>query len=429
MKVLFKGGRVYSEGRIAPLDILVDGPRIAALGPHLEAPDAHLERVDDKIVAPGLVDMHVHFREPGREEKETVESGSRAAVRGGFVAVGVMPNTAPPIDTPEGVRYQLERQSLCRILPIACITVAQKGEALTDLAALKAAGAVAFSDDGRCVMNADLMRRALAQAKALDVPMIGHEEDHHLTVGGAANEGEHAARQNIPGMPIAAEDIIVARDILLAEATGGRMHVAHLSSARSVAMIREAKRRGISVTAEVTPHHLLLTDAELSRQDAHYKMNPPLRTERDRQALIEGLADTTIDAIATDHAPHTSAEKTVPFSQAAFGVIGVETALPVLLDRLVRPGLISLERLIDALSTAPARILGTDLGEIAVGRPACLTVLDLDAEETIEPGRFESKSRNTPFEGWTVRGLPVLTMVDGRVVMRGRQVLSLLGAC
>lgn len=430
MKWLLKGGRVVdpASGLNGPADVLVEGGRIAAVGQNLAVNDAtSIEDVTGSIVCPGFIDMHVHLREPGREDKETIESGVRAAVRGGFVAVAAMPNTAPPMDSVGTVQFVQQRARdlrFARVYPVACVSKGQVGEEIAELATLHHAGAVAFSDDGKCLMNADLMRRALEYAKMLDVAIIGHEEDEHLSSGGAAHEGYHSVVLGIPGIPSAAEEVIVARDILLARYTGGRVHIAHISSARSVEMVRQARRQGVQITAEVTPHHLLLTDAALQDYDANYKMNPPLRTELDREALIEGLRDGTIDCIATDHAPHTREDKEVEFGCAAFGVIGMETAVPVLLDRLVATNRISLPRLVEAFSTAPARILRLDLGRIGVGQPACLTVLDLAAEETLSPDHFESKARNCPFGGWRVLGVPSLTVVDGRVVMRHRQVVS-----
>lgn len=426
MRWLLKGGQVLdpATGRTPAADVLIDGDRIAAIGAHLDA-DCPVEEIPGRLICPGFVDMHVHFREPGREDKETIETGSRAAVRGGFAAVAAMPNTHPPVDSVAAVRYVRARGrevGLARVYPIACVSKGQQGQEITEFVSLAEAGAIAFSDDGRCVMNADLMRRALDYARMVDVPLIGHEEDEHLTAGGCAHEGLQSTMYGLPGMPGAAEDVIVARDLLLAEFTHGRVHIAHISSARAVEMVRQAKARGLRVTAEVTPHHLVLTDDVLSKYDANYKMNPPLRTEADRQALIAGLQDGTIDAIATDHAPHTREEKDVEFGHAAFGVVGLETAVPVVLTRLLPE--VPLHRIVDALSTAPARILGLDLGAVCEGAPACLTVLDLQATETIDPSRFETKGRNTPFAGWEVRGLPVMTVVDGRVVMKDRVVIE-----
>jgi dihydroorotase len=431
MKWLLKGGTILdpATGNSEVNDILIDGGRIAAIGRNLISADTEcgVEDIRGKTVTAGFIDMHVHLREPGREDKETIQSGGRAAARGGFVAIAAMPNTHPPIDSVASVGYVKARGrevSPSRVYPIACITKAQAGQEITEFASLAEAGAIAFSDDGKCVMNADLMRRALEYARMLDAVLIGHEEDEHLTNGGHAHEGFQSVVLGLGGMPSVAEDVIVSRDIQLAQFTGGRVHIAHVSSARSVQMVREAKKQGLRITCEVTPHHLLLTDEALTTYDPNYKMNPPLRSEADRQALIEGLKDGTIDAIATDHAPHTREEKEVEFGIAAFGVIGLETAVPVLLDRLVASRTVPLERIVAALTIGPARILNLDLGTISVGAPACFTVLDLEAKETIDLSRFESKSRNCPFGGWTVKGLPVMTVVDGRVVMKNRAIVE-----
>ena len=434
MTWLLRGGTLVDpeSGWHGPADLLIAGDRIVAVAPHLDPePDWDVEDVSGLVVAPGFIDMHVHLREPGQVHKEDIASGGRAAVRGGFVAVCAMPNTSPPIDDEAGVRFVLDRGragSPARVYPVACITRGLEGVDLVDMAALAAAGAVAFSDDGRCVMNAEVMRRALEQAHALGRPLLLHEEDHPLTAGGSAHEGDASRSLGLRGMPALAEDVMVARDILMAEAVGAHIHIAHISTARSVALVREARARGVRVTAEVTPHHLVLDDEALSDGDTCHKMNPPLRTAADREALIEGLRDGTIDAIATDHAPHSPAEKAVDFARAPFGVIGLETAVPVVFDVLVRTGRIPLDRFVDALSRAPARIVGLDLGRVAVGGPACLTVLDLDATETIDAARFESRSRNCPFVGRTVRGLPVMTVVDGHVVMRARECVFPPGA-
>lgn len=428
MRWLLEGGRVVDPGAGLDLvaNILIDGDRIAAVDHDVRPEGVPVVSAGGRVVCPGFIDMHVHLREPGHEHKETVDSGVRAAVRGGFTAVAAMANTNPPIDSADMVaalRHRGRALGLAHVYPIACITRQMKGEALTELATLAAAGAVGFSDDGRCVMNAYVMRRALEYARMLDMPIIAHEEDEHLSAGGAVHEGAHAARLGLAGMPGAAESVIVARDALLAESTGGHVHIAHVSTARSVEIIREAKARGARITAEVTPHHLLLDDSALASYDAAFKMNPPLREARDREALVAALADGTIDCVATDHAPHAAGEKDVELGCAAFGVIGLETAVPLLLDRLVRTGRITLARLVDACSARPAALLKVEGGRIAPGAPASLTVLDLERVETIDGRQFESKARNCPFIGQTVTGLPVMTIIDGRVVMRDRAVV------
>lgn len=429
MRWLLEGGRVIdpASGLDAVTNIVVNGDRIEAIDAHAHPDGIPVVSAAGRVVCPGFIDMHVHLREPGRGDKETVDSGVRAAVRGGFTAVAAMPNTQPPMDTPEMVEALCRRGralGLARVHAIPCITYGMRGETLTEFATLAAAGAVGFSDDGRCVMNAYVMRRALEYARMLDLPIIGHEEDEHLSAGGAVHEGAHAAILGLPAIPATAESVIVARDVLLAEATGGHVHIAHVSTARSVDIIRAARARGVRVTAEVTPHHLVLDDAVLCGYDAVMKMNPPLREAHDREALVAALADGTIDCIATDHAPHTAGEKDVEMGCAAFGVIGMETAVPVLLDRLVATGRISLTRFVDAFSTRPAGILKLEGGRLTPGRFADLTVLDLEREETIDPEAFESRSRNCPFIGWTVRGGPTMTVVGGRIVMRDRTVVD-----
>lgn len=373
-----------------------------------------------KWVMPGFIDLHVHFREPGEEYKETILSGSRAAVAGGFTGVVTMPNTRPVNDSvavTELILRKAAEANLCRIYPAGAITKGQKGEELAEIGDLVAAGCCAITDDGRPVMNGAIMRRALEYAKAFNIPVMVHEEDLHLAGDGVMNEGPIATRLGLEGIPNAAEEVMVARDIQLAELTGGRLHVAHMSTAGSARLVRDARRRGLKVTCEVTPHHFALTDSAVETYDTCAKMNPPLRSERDRLAIIEALADGTVDAIATDHAPHSAVEKDVEFDAAANGVIGLETALPLTLA-LVRGKLISPMRAAELLSSGPARIFNLPGGTLAPGSRADVTVVDPDAEWTCDPERFESKSRNTPFAGWKMRGQVKLTLVDGRVVYR-----------
>ena len=422
MRLLIRGGRVVdpASGLDAVGDILVEDGRVAAIGGTASVrPDRTVEAAG-LVVVPGLIDLHVHLREPGFEAKETVATGLRAAVRGGFTAVCAMPNTDPVNDAPEVTERILaaaRRAGLARVLPIAAVTRGSKGADLVDMPALVASGAVAFSDDGRPVTDSRLMRRALVAAAAAGAFVVDHCEDRALFEGGAVNEGPAAGRLGLPGIPAAAEDIMVARNIVLAEAAGAPVHIAHLSTAGGVRMVREAKARGVRVTAEATPHHLLLADEDIPGPDPDYKMNPPLRSRADVAALVEGLRTGTIDVLATDHAPHTPAEKARPFAEAPFGIVGLETAVPLLLDRLVRPGIVSLPRLVELLSTSPARLLGLAAkGRIAPGADADLTLLDLDLETVVDRAQFESKGRNTPFHGWRLRGGPVMTIVGGRVV-------------
>mgnify|MGYP001059545821 FL=1 len=422
MRLLVRGGRVVdpSTGLDGRFDVLIDGPAIAAVAPRLEAAAERVIDARGLIVVPGLIDLHVHLREPGFEAKETVATGVRAAVRGGFTAVCAMPNTDPVNDRPEvtaAILASSRRAGLASVLPVAAVTRGSAGGEVVDMAALRSAGAVAFSDDGRPVADDRVMRLALEAAAAAGALIIDHCEDRALAAGGIMHQGEVSARLGLPGIPPAAEDVAVARDIGLAEALGTRVHIAHLSTAAGVRMVGEAKRRGVAVSAEATPHHLFLTDRAVTGRDASFKMNPPLRAPADAAALIEGVRSGIVEVIATDHAPHTAEEKDRGFAEAPFGVVGLETAVSLVLDRLVAPGAISLARFVELLSANPARLLGLSAkGRIAAGADADLTLLDPDLEVTVDRNRFESKGRNTPFEGWTLKGGPVATVVAGRVV-------------
>ncbi len=421
MSLLIRNGRVVDPaGSVDAIqDLLITGDRIARLGRGLPPGEATVLDATGKIVCPGFIDLHVHLREPGEEYKETVATGTRAAAAGGFTAVCCMANTHPVNDTravTDYIRAKAEGEGVVRVYPIGAVTRNLGGEALAELAELAEAGCVAFSDDGQCVMNAALYRRAMEYTLPFGAPVISHAEDHHLSRGGAMNEGVVSTELGMPAAPAAAEDVMVARDVLLAELTGAHVHIAHLSTAGAVRLVRDAKARGVRVTAEVTPHHLLLTEEAVRGFDANTKMNPPLRTKRDAEAVLEALVDGTIDCIATDHAPHAVSEKEGEFDRAAFGIVGLETAVALLLDRLVKPGLIPLPTLVARLSRDPARVLNLPGGSLAAGAPADLTLLDPDARWTIDPARFQSKSRNTPFGGWTVTGRPWRTIVGGRVV-------------
>ena len=371
------------------------------------------------VVAPGLIDMHVHLREPGQEYKETVATGTMAAAAGGFTAVACMANTEPVNDNrsvTEHILAEARRHGYARVHPIGAVSKQLAGVELAEIGEMVRAGAVAVSDDGRPVMNAELMRRALLYARHFDVPVIQHAEDLDLSGKGVMHEGEWSTRLGLAGIPGAAEDVMVARDLLLLEDTGGRYHVAHLSTARSLGLVRRARRQGLPVTCEVTPHHLVLTDEEVARTvfSTQCKMKPPLRSERDRQALLAGLADGTVDAIASDHAPHHADEKDVEFDLAPFGILGLETTLGLCLDRLVRPGVVSLSRLVELLSTGPARVLRLPGGTLRPGSLADVTLFDPEGEVTVAAAAFLSRSRNTPFEGWKLQGRPVATLVGGR---------------
>jgi dihydroorotase len=423
--LVFRRVRAVDPGRglDARVDVVVEGSRITRIGPDAGQSIATSERVrvveaPSAWLLPGLVDLHVHLREPGEEYKEDLSTGLRAAAAGGFVDVCAMPNTSPVNDTRAITEMLVAKaRSLggTRLHPIGAITVGQKGEALTEMADLREAGAVAVSDDGRCVTSSSVMRRALEYASTFDLPVIQHAEDHALTQGAQMHEGAVSSRLGLRGWPRTAEDIIVARDVLLAEACRARYHVAHVSSLGTVRILREAKSRGISVTAEVTPHHLLLSEAALLGYDTGCKVNPPLRTEEDMASLREALADGTIDCIATDHAPHSSLEKDCEFALAAPGMVGLEVCVPLLLG-LVHDGVLSLARFVDALSLAPARLVGLAVPSIAEGSYANLTLIDPGARVTIDPSRFYSKGHNTPFAGRVARGRVLATLVEGRFV-------------
>lgn len=409
----------------APRDLLIRDGRVAAIDSHLALADPAAGEVIDAaglIVAPGLIDLHVHLREPGFEYKETIESGARAAVAGGFTSICCMPNTRPVNDNSSITSFiiaQGRAAGLANIFPIGAITSGSKGEQLAEIGEMRQAGIVAISDDGRPVPDAGIMRRALEYASDFGLPVVDHCEDCCGATGWAMHEGQYSALMGLKGLPGAAEDLHVARDLILAEMTGAHIHIAHISTGRSVEMVRAARRRGVRVTCEVTPHHFTLTDGDLYRSgyDTNFKMAPPLRTEEDRQAILAGIVDGTIDAIATDHAPHHQNEKMVEFDQAPNGIIGLETAVPLALDRLVHRGLITLPRLIEMLSTAPARIFNlVDRGTLQVGAIADVTMLDPQRVQKIDLATSSSRSRNSPFGGWELKGAVVKTIVGGRVV-------------
>lgn len=425
-RLLVRGGRLVdpAQGIDAPLDLLLEEGRVARLAERLEPPaGCEVLEAAGKVVAPGLIDIHVHLREPGQTAKETIASGAAAAVAGGFTAVACMANTQPVNDSAlvtEAILAAAGRAGLCRVHPIGAISKGLEGRELAPFGELVAAGCRAVSDDGRPVMNAELMRRALEYSQHFGIPVVQHAQDLDLSGDGVMHEGVASACCGMPGIPGVAEDVMVARDLVLLAEYGGRYHVAHLSTARSLALVRAARERGLAVTCEVTPHHLLLTDRAVldSGLAADWKMQPPLRSEGDAAALLTGLADGTIDAIATDHAPHTPDEKALEFQSAPFGVVGLETSLALGLDRLVGTGVIPLARLIELMSTGPARVLGLPGGTLAPGSPADVTVIDLERELDVVAARFASKSRNTPFAGWKLRGRAVATIVGGRVVWR-----------
>ena len=429
MKRLLKGGRVVdpANGRDGVFDVLIDGDRIVRVGRDLpvEADVIVVEVPSGLVVCPGLIDMHVHLREPGQEHKETIATGTAAAVAGGFTAVACMPNTHPVNDNAGVTEYILKKAAeanLARVYPIGAVSRGQDGEQLADIAELRQAGCVALSDDGRPVATPLLMRRALEYAGMFKMPVIEHCEDPSLKAGGVAHEGYHASTLGLHGIPGEAESIMALRDISLAELTGGCVHIAHMSARQTLDAVRYGKTRGARVTCEVTPHHLVLTDEMLVSPipyDTNVKMNPPLRASEDRDAMLAGLADGSVDVIATDHAPHHYDEKHVEFDRASFGITGLETAVSLCLDRLVHAGVISLARLIELLSVNPAKILGVAGGSLAAGAPADVTILAPDLAVTVSVARMRSKAKNTPFDGWPLRGGVAATLVGGRVVYEG----------
>lgn len=422
MSLLIKNGRVIdpATGIDETLDVLVERGKIVALKPQIVVEDAKMIDASRLVVAPGFIDMHTHLREPGQEDKETIRTGSLAAARGGFTSIACMPNTVPVNDNRGVTEYiisEARKKAAVNVFPIAAVSRSQKGEELTDLADLVEAGAIAFSDDGFPVKTSEIMRRALEYSRLLDTVIIDHCEDRSLTQDGVMHEGYYSYLFGLNGMPASAEEIIVARDLILAEKAEARVHIAHLSVKGAVDFIREAKRRGIKVTVEVTPHHLLLTDSRLENYDTNLKVNPPLRSNEDVESLIQAIQEGIIDVFATDHAPHTIDEKSVEFDHAPFGINGLETAVPLLLDKLVNKNIIPIQRLIEMMSTTPARILGLgNKGKIEIGADADLTILNLHKEVVIDVNKFKSKSRNNPFHGWKLRGTPVLTIVGGKIV-------------
>jgi len=422
MSLLIRQGRVVdpASGIDGVQDVLVVDGRIGKVGPGLRAPQG-TQVIDaaGKVVCPGFIDIHVHLREPGFEYKETVASGTRAAAAGGFTAVACMANTVPVNDNRAVTDYILAKarvEGVVRVYAIGAVTRGLRGEQLAEMAEQAEAGCVAFSDDGRCVTNAALYRRAMEYALPFGTPLISHAEDCHLAHGGVMHEGFVSTDLGLTGQPAAAEDVMVARDIVLAELTGAHVHIAHLSTAGAVRLVRDGKARGVRVTAEVTPHHLLLTDEAVRDYDPNTKMQPPLRSTRDVEAVLEGLLDGTIDCVATDHAPHALSEKEGEFAEAASGVVGLETAVPLLLDRLVRPGRLDLSTFVARMSSGPARVLGLPGGSLAPGAAADITILDLERPFTVDPAAFHSRSRNTPFRGITGTGAPIMTIVGGTVV-------------
>jgi dihydroorotase len=426
MDLCLRGGRVIdpARGLDSEADVLVANGVVTRIAPGIAGgtgPDVRIIDARGRWVVPGLIDLHAHLREPGQEYKEDIATGTRSAAAGGFTAVCAMPNTVPPNDTRAVTELVVRRAAevgVVRVYPVGAISKGLAGEVLAEMGELKDAGCVAVSDDGRPVMSAELMRRAMEYARTFRMTIVQHCEDLTLSAGGAMNEGPVATRAGIRAQPATAESAMVARDLELCALTGARYHVAHVSSAESVRLVREAKRRGLPVTCEVTPHHLTLTDEACGHYDTRTKCNPPLRSAADVEALREGLRDGTIDAVATDHAPHSSVEKDVEFEQAAFGMIGFETAVPLVLE-LVRRGVLTPSAFVTRLASAPAAAFGLAGGTLAEGKPADITVIDPDADWTCDPDKLRSRSRNTPFSGRPMRGRAAMTLVAGKIAFPG----------
>src|SRR5271163_2159212 len=420
-KLVIRNGRVMdpASGLDAVCDVAIEDGCIASIGQNLAITGAGEFDASGLIVAPGFIDMHVHLREPGFEYAETIESGSRAAAAGGFTTICSMPNTSPINDNATVTSYIIERaekHAVVNVLPIGAITKNSAGEELASIGSMVQAGIVAISDDGRPVMNARVMRRAMETARSFGIPVIDHCEDLHLSAGGDMHEGVESVRLGLRGIPAASEDVMVARDILLAQLTGARFHVAHISSRHSVEMVAFAKSRGLAVTSEATPHHFALNDNEMPPYDSNYKMKPPLRSASDVAAITAGIVSGAIDAIATDHAPHPGSEKMQEFEQCPFGILGLETAIGITLERLVHPGKISLMRMVELFTTGPDSVLNLNRGRLAVGSPADVTLFDLQRSWTYDVNRSASKSRNSPFDGHTFLDGPVAAIVHGKVV-------------
>jgi dihydroorotase len=422
VKLIIKNGRVIDPANNidGDYDIVIDKGVIQSVTPvGKNSEDASAKVIDAKgcVVAPGFMDMHVHFREPGFEYKETIESGCESAAAGGFTTVAMMPNTNPVNDNRSVTELMISRAKAhgkVQALPVGAITKGLKGETLSDMGDLKDAGVIAFSDDGRPVMNNQVMRRALEYSRMFDLPLIQHSEILDLTNGGCMNESHISTELGLKGMPTEAEDIMVYRDIALLEKTGGRLHVAHISSGESVELVRRAKAKGLDVTCEVAPHHFILTDESVRGYDTNTKMSPPLRAQSDIDAIKEGLKDGTIDIIATDHAPHDLADKQADYHTACFGIVGLETALPLSL-RLVDEKVLTLPQLVEKLTSSPARIFKLDQGTLGVGKQADVVIFDPGQEYKVEAAKFKSKSKNSPFDGWPVKGRVRYTIFKGKV--------------
>ncbi len=420
MNYIFENARVIDP--VQNLDAVTD----IAVADGKVADPAHVkyaERIDlkGKVLTPGFVDLHVHLRHPGNTAAETIHTGTLAAAAGGFTSIVAMPNTSPCADNPGTIHFVLthaEHEGVVKVLPCGAMTKNLEGKEMSAIGSLKAAGAVALSDDGRCVQDHQLMRHIVHYSKTFDLPILDHCGDKLLEAEGVMNEGQWSVLLGMKGMPCAAEELMIYRNIILSRLTDWKIHMQHVSAKESVKILRQARKDGIRVSGEATPHHIALTDAEIKRFDSNYKMNPPLRSEEDRQALLEGLADDTLTVIATDHAPHTTTAKMVEFDYAPFGIIGLETAFQICCTELYHKGVLSLPHLISKLTRGPAEVLGLDIGNLKIGNPADITILDIDRENVIDPAAFKSKSRNTPFGGYKAKGCVAGTLVNGKFVYK-----------
>ena len=424
--ILLKNGRQINESNeLVAVDLLVKDGIIIEMTECIENTEAQVYDLAGKLVSPGLIDVHVHLSEPGYERKETIETGTKAAARGGYTTIAAMANTIPVPDSMESVTYiegLLQQSAQVRVFPYAAITLGERGQEIVDVEALSETSILGFSDDGRGIQEAGVMYQAMQRAKAVNKPIVAHCEDDSLLFGGYLHDGEYAKANGHRGILSVSESAQIARDIMLAQATGVHYHICHISTKESVELVRFAKAQGINVTAEVSPHHLILCDTDIVNDDPNFKMNPPLRADADRIACVQGLLDGTIDVIATDHAPHHEDEKAWGIETAPFGIVGLETAFPLMYTTFVKTGKMTLKQLIDCMSTKPATIFNLPYGKLEVGAVADITIIDLDKEMEIDSTQFLSKGKNTPFNGYRVAGWPVMTLVDGKVVYKDEQV-------
>lgn len=419
MKILLKNAKSFISNELVSNDVLIEGNKIKRIGSSIVDEEAKVIDCKGNLLTSGFIDLHIHLREPGGEHKETIETGTKAAARGGFTTVASMPNTSPVPDDLKHVQAlfdSIKKNAVVRVLPYASITKGLKGEELTNIAELSQTDIFAFTDDGVGIQTSDLMLRAMQEAAKQNKPVVAHCEDNSLIYGGVVHDGNVSERLGLPGIPSTCESVQIARDVLLAEQANCHYHVCHVSTKESVRVIRDAKKAGIHVTAEVTPHHLLLTEDDILTDDPNFKMNPPLRSKEDQKALLEGLLDGTIDFIATDHAPHAEDEKAAGILKAPFGIVGLETAFPLLYTYLVKTNQLTLKQLVDFLTVIPAETFNLPYGKLAENELADLTLINLELEEKVDKESFHSKSKNTPFDGWNVTGIPVLTIVNGEIV-------------